>query len=99
AGAVARGLSERSREAPAPIRSAFGLAELVPADGSRRLGIVLELLRGVPAGVLSAREGVPEPQLYGWRDAVLAGAEERIASPGAGRPSDEELEDWRRRLS
>lgn len=95
---VARMLSDRLREAPAAVRAAYGVAEPVPADVGRRLGIVLELLRGVPAGMLSAREGVPEPELYGWRDAVLSGAAERIASAAAGRPSDEELEDWRRRL-
>jgi hypothetical protein len=97
--AGARALSERLREAPAAIRAGFGLAEPTPTDVSRRLGIVLELLRGVPAGMLSAREGVSEPELYGWRDAVLAGAAERVASPAAGRPPDAELEDWRKRLS
>ena len=90
-------LSDRLREAPAAVRAAYGVAEPVPVDVGRRLGVVLELLRGVPAGVLSAREGVPEPELYRWRDAVLGGAAERIASAAAGRPSDEELEDWRRR--
>jgi gamma-butyrobetaine dioxygenase len=99
AAAEARALSERLREAPAAIRAGFGLAEPTPTDVGRRLGIVLELLRGVPAGMLSAREGVSEPELYGWRDAVLDGATENAASPAAGRPPEAELEDWRRRLS
>jgi hypothetical protein len=98
AAAEARALSERLREAPAAVRAAFGLAEPTPTDAGRRLGIVLELLRGVPAGLLSAREGVSEPELYGWRDSVLAGGAERVASTAAGRAPAEQLEDWRRRL-
>ncbi len=34
--------------------------------------IVLEMLRGVPPGVLAQRHGVPEPTLYQWRDAAVA---------------------------
>lgn len=97
AAAEARALSERLREAPAAIRAGFGLADPTPPDAARRLGIVLELLRGVPAGMLSAREGVSEPELYGWRDAVLGGATENVVSPAASRP-EAELADWRRRL-
>ena len=40
----------------------------------RRLALVLELLRGTPPGVLSAREGIAEPELYRLRDEVLAAA-------------------------
>jgi gamma-butyrobetaine dioxygenase len=43
-------------------------------EARRRLGVVLELLRGVPPGMLSLREGISEPQLYSWRDAALATA-------------------------
>jgi len=43
------------------------------------LSVVLELLRGVPAGVLSTREGMPEPELYAWRDALLASALSALA--------------------
>jgi len=44
----------------------------------RRLGIVLEMLRGASPGVLARRHGVPEPELYRWRDAVLRAAEEAL---------------------
>ena len=38
--------------------------------------------RGTPAGVLSAREHVPEAEIYGWRDAVIsAGASALEADP------------------
>ncbi|HEY3821573.1 MAG TPA: TauD/TfdA family dioxygenase [Polyangiaceae bacterium] len=60
-----------------------------PADpaASRRLAVVLELLRGSPPGVLAAREKIPEAELYRWRDAALA---------GAGRALDEALPPDRR---
>jgi gamma-butyrobetaine dioxygenase len=44
-----------------------------------RLRAVLELLRGVPAGVLSKREAVPEARLYAWRDAALEAALEALS--------------------
>jgi gamma-butyrobetaine dioxygenase len=37
-----------------------------------RRRIVLEMLRGVPPGVLAQRYGVSEPVLYQWRDAAIA---------------------------
>jgi hypothetical protein len=50
-------------------------SEAAGGDRGRRLAAVLELLRGVPPGVISAREGVPEAEIYRWRDAFLrAGA-------------------------
>jgi gamma-butyrobetaine dioxygenase len=53
----------------------------VSSDPSaQRLGVVLEMLRGVPPGVLSAREGIPEPELYAWRDAVLREALQALES-------------------
>jgi len=55
----------------------LGLSE---SETVRRRGVVQELLRGVPAGVLSAREAVPEPELYRWRDAVLAQAAPGMAT-------------------
>jgi hypothetical protein len=41
---------------------------------SRRLAVVLEMLRGVAPGVLAAREGVAEEDLYRWRDVALLAA-------------------------
>ena len=58
--------------APSAAGERFGLAEEPGPLARRRLGVVLDLLRGVPAGVLSAREGVPESQLYRWRSLALS---------------------------
>jgi hypothetical protein len=46
-------------------------SEAAGGDRGQRLAVVLELLRGVPPGVISAREGVTEAEIYRWRDAVL----------------------------
>jgi hypothetical protein len=46
----------------------------VSPDADRRLRLVLAMIRGVPPGVLAARESLPEPLLYEWRDQALAGA-------------------------
>jgi hypothetical protein len=50
--------------------------EEAPSDPatSRRLAVVLELLRGVAPGILASREKIPEAVLYRWRDAALAAA-------------------------
>jgi len=48
-------------------------AQADPAT-SRRLAVVLELLRGGAPGVLASREQIPEAVLYRWRDAALAAA-------------------------
>jgi hypothetical protein len=53
---------------------AAGVSSAADPEACRRLGVVLELLRGVPPGVLSLREGISEPQLYSWRDAALGTA-------------------------
>ena len=81
-------LRDRLRQAPAPVREAYGLTEEA-GDESRghQLGVVLELLRGVPPGVLSAREGVPEPEIYRWRDAVLRGAAEGLGEEATSNDS------------
>jgi gamma-butyrobetaine dioxygenase len=60
--------------AASAVRERFGVAEEPDPHARRRLRAVLDLLRGVPAGVLSAREGVAEPQLYIWRSAALSAA-------------------------
>ena len=51
-------------------------AEDGPPDplASRRLAVVLELLRGTPPALLAARERIPESTLYRWRDQALCGA-------------------------
>jgi hypothetical protein len=56
---------------------------LVPrdAEAARRRGIVLEMLRGVPPGVLARRHAVDEAELYVWRDRALAAAEAALISP------------------
>ncbi|AGP35085.1 hypothetical protein SCE1572_11520 [Sorangium cellulosum So0157-2] len=48
-------------------------------EARRRLGVILEMLRGVPPGGLAARERIPEPGLYRLRDAALAAAESALA--------------------
>jgi len=51
---------ERPAEPPAPSR-------VTAAERA----VVRDMLRGVPPGVLARRHGVPEPELYVWRDRVL----------------------------
>jgi gamma-butyrobetaine dioxygenase len=57
-----------------PVRRRFGLEDSGPAVARHRLALVLEMLRGNPPGQIARREKVPEPELYRWRDAVLAAA-------------------------
>ena len=57
----------------------LGAPPVTDPEAERRLRIVPEMLRGVSPGVLSRRHGVPEPELYRWRDAVLRAAEEALA--------------------
>jgi alpha-ketoglutarate-dependent taurine dioxygenase len=47
-----------------------------PADpaASRRLALVLELLRGGAPGAIAARERIPEEDLYRWREDALRAA-------------------------
>jgi hypothetical protein len=56
--------------------------EDTPPDpaASPRLSLVLELLRGVPPGLLAAREGLPEATLYRWRELALRGAASALDS-------------------
>jgi hypothetical protein len=54
------------------MRDADSRGPAAPVD-DRQLTMVREVLRGVPPGVVSAREGVPEPELYRWRDAAVSG--------------------------
>jgi gamma-butyrobetaine dioxygenase len=71
---AAAGLRARLSESSSAVRERFGLADEPDPEARRRLRAVFELMRGVPAGVLSAREGVPEPELYRWRAAALSAA-------------------------
>jgi gamma-butyrobetaine dioxygenase len=77
--AAASAVRDLLRDAPSAVREAYGFADTAAADPGHHLGVVLELLRGVPPGVLSAREGVTEPEIYRWRDAVLRGAAASLA--------------------
>ncbi|MBK5255333.1 MAG: TauD/TfdA family dioxygenase [Vicinamibacteria bacterium] len=58
----------------------------VPAEpptlrmSDRQTLIADEMIRGAPPGLLSRREGVPEADLYRWRDAVLANRLRRLAA-------------------
>jgi gamma-butyrobetaine dioxygenase len=52
----------------------FGLGGPRDDRAEARLALVLEMLRGAPPGVLSARYGVPEPELYRLRGRAMAAA-------------------------
>jgi len=88
ASGVAAATSVRLAGAPPAVLRRLGLA--LPST-DRRLGVVLEMLRGVPPGVLARREGIPEPELYRMRDAALAAAEAALG--GALPAGDEEMSD------
>jgi hypothetical protein len=98
AAAAARRHAVLLREAPVEVRTAFGLGEPPSDVVRRRLGIVLEVLRGVPAGLLSVREAVPEPELYRWRDAVLGGAADALSRAGDASAIQAAVEAWLQRL-
>jgi gamma-butyrobetaine dioxygenase len=68
------------------VREPRGLADEPDPQARRRLRVVLDLVRGVPAGVLSAREGVPEAELYRWRSAALAAGLNALAEEPASAP-------------
>jgi hypothetical protein len=97
--AAARAVRDRLRDAPSGVREAYGLSETPAAEPGHHLGVVLELLRGVPPGVLSAREGVSEPEIYRWRDAVLRGAATGLAEDtSVANPRDSGPQAWLDRL-
>jgi gamma-butyrobetaine dioxygenase len=97
---AAASLRDRLREATPAVREAYGVGGGAEDERrARHLGVVLELLRGVPPGVLSAREGVAEPEIYRWRDAVLRGAGSGLAEDAIRpRPADAGPEEWLGRL-
>lgn len=74
----------------AVVRERLGLADEPDPEARRRLRVVLDLLRGVPAGVLSAREGIPEPELYRWRSTALSAALAALARDSDD-PEDRDL--------
>jgi hypothetical protein len=76
AAAVAEATATALATAPEAVRRRLGL---LPAPTDPRLAVVLEMLRGVPPGVLAARERIPEPELYRMRDAALAAAAAALA--------------------
>jgi gamma-butyrobetaine dioxygenase len=76
---VAEAAAGRLSGAPLALRRRLGLAAPPTPEARRRLGLILEMLRGAPPGVLAARAGLPEPLLYRLRDVALAAAEEALA--------------------
>lgn len=90
---IAAVTSTQLAAAPEAARRRLGLT--APHASERPLSIVLEMLRGVPPGVLAARERIPEPELYRMRDAALAAAGAALAAPLPA--SDEELDALTRR--
>jgi hypothetical protein len=83
---VAAATTARLAGAPPAVLRRLGL---LPSAPDRGLGVVLEMLRGVPPGVLARREGIPEPELYRMRDAALAAAEAALG--GALPAGDDDL--------
>lgn len=83
--ALAEAAAARTRVAvegaPEAVRARFGLGP-TPRDEvtDRRLRAVLDMLRGGAPGVIAAREKIPEPELYVWRDAALAAAARALGS-------------------
>lgn len=65
-------------ELPERARRRLGLSQPVE-PGAERRRIVLDMLRGVPPGVLAQRHGVDEAELYAWRDRLLAQADAALA--------------------
>ncbi len=79
AAAAAQALAAQLDGAPAAVLRRLGLGAPPPAAAAIRVGVVLEMLRGVPPGVLAARERIAEPELYRLRDEALAAAEAALA--------------------
>jgi gamma-butyrobetaine dioxygenase len=65
-------LDPRVGDALGRVRDSGGHVPSAPVT-DHELAAVREVLRGIPPGVVSARQGVPEPDLYRWRDAVVSG--------------------------
>jgi gamma-butyrobetaine dioxygenase len=83
--ALARTEAERTANSISGSRilRARGLTSDASEEAELRRRIVLEMLRGIPPGVLAQRHGVPEPQLYVWRDAAIAAMETALLKIGS----------------
>jgi gamma-butyrobetaine dioxygenase len=80
AAAVHEELERTLQGQPSAVREAWlGAPALPDPQAERRLQIVLEMLRGASPGVLARRHGVPEPELYRWRNMVLRAVEDALA--------------------
>ncbi len=80
--ALARNESDRLRvltRDPQKLRP-LGLETWPSREVELRRRIVLEMLQGVPPGVLAHRHGIAEPTLYVWRDAAVA-AMDKVLDP------------------
>lgn len=66
---VAHAIDGELRDESPAVRRSFGLEDRGEPDLPTRA--VTAMLAGAPPGMLSARLGVPEPQLYLWRDAAV----------------------------
>jgi hypothetical protein len=82
---AARALDAKLIGAPPEVRARFGLTAGPDDDAAveRRLRVVIEMLGGAPPGMLAAREGVPEPELYAWREQAIRGARRALTDGGA----------------
>jgi gamma-butyrobetaine dioxygenase len=78
--AAAHPLRPPLAEAPAAVRARFGLSPPRDEVTDHRLRVVLELLRGGAPGAIAARERIPEPELYRWRDAAITAAAGALGS-------------------
>jgi gamma-butyrobetaine dioxygenase len=90
AGVARQRLEARTADAPPALQARLGIEAPAPVAARQRLDVVLELLRGTPAGVLAGREDLSEAELYRWRDAVLRAG---LGSLGEVLPRDEQALD------
>jgi gamma-butyrobetaine dioxygenase len=56
------------------VQERFGMVEPRSDRAMHQWSVVMEMLRGVPPGVIAAREKIAEPELYRWRNAALTAA-------------------------
>lgn len=91
-------LRSRVGTASREVTDRLGLGAGVDPAVRRRAEVVIDMLRGVSPGILAAREGVPEGEIYAWRDAFVSGAEASLGAQVRDRDGAErEVEAlWRR---